>query len=59
MMDLGIAGKVAAWSTRRKRGKPNEDSHVQDPERNAQMESLDHRAYVDGEERIRAFSPVS
>ena len=48
MMDLGIARKVAAWSTLRKRGKPIEDSHVQDPERIAQMESLDHRAYVGG-----------
>ena len=48
MMDLGIARKVAAWSTLRKRGKPIEDNRVQDPEQNAQMESLDHRAYVGG-----------
>ena len=48
MMDLGIARKVVAWSTLRKRGKPIEDSRVQDPEPNAQVESLDHRAYVGG-----------
>jgi len=45
MMHLGIARKVVGWSTLRKRGKPIEDSRVQDPEQNAQMESLDHRAW--------------
>jgi hypothetical protein len=49
MMDLGIARKVAGWSTLRKRGNPIEDSRVEDPEQNAQMESLDHRAYVGGD----------
>ena len=48
MMDLGIARKVVGWSTLRERGKPTEGSRVQDPEQNAQMESLDHRAYVGG-----------
>ena len=48
MMDLGIARKVVGWSTLRRRGKPIEDSRVQDPEQNAQMESLDHREYVGG-----------
>jgi hypothetical protein len=48
MIDLGIARKVVGWSTLRKRGKPIEDNRVQDPEQNAQMESLDHRAYVGG-----------
>jgi hypothetical protein len=48
MMDLGIARKVAGWSTLRKRGNPIEDSRVEDPEQNAHMESLDHRAYVGG-----------
>ena len=48
MMDLGIARKVAGWSTLRKRGNVIEDSRVEDPEQNARMESLDHRAYVGG-----------
>ena len=44
MMDLRITSKIAGWSLLRKRGKPIEDSSVQDPEQNAQMESLDYRA---------------
>ena len=48
MMDLGIARKVAAWSTLRKRGNLIEHCPVQAPEQNTQMKSLDHRAYVGG-----------
>jgi hypothetical protein len=48
MMDQGIARKVAGWSMVRQRGKPIEDSRVEDPEQNAQMESLDHHAYLEG-----------
>jgi hypothetical protein len=42
------ARKLVGWSPLRKRGKLIEDSRVQDHEQNAQMESLDHRAYVGG-----------
>jgi hypothetical protein len=52
MADLGIAGKVVGWSTLQKRAKLIEDSSVQDPELNAQMESLDHRAYDDTEHTL-------
>ena len=37
MMHLGIARKVVGWSMLRKRGKPIEDSRVQDPEQNAHI----------------------